>query len=100
LIITILQKYSTGLQRFAGIETKFKFKFKFKINLNYKLNKTRNLKHGNSSGPISLKETEPATAFRSGPHEHVSQPVIHGSGLARAHAAYEAHGVGGVGEEV
>jgi hypothetical protein len=26
LIITILQKYSTGLHKFVGIETKFKFK--------------------------------------------------------------------------
>jgi hypothetical protein len=37
LIITILQKYATGLQRFAGIETKFKFK----LNLNYKLRKQK-----------------------------------------------------------
>jgi hypothetical protein len=27
LIITILQKYSTRLHMFAGIETKFEFKF-------------------------------------------------------------------------
>jgi hypothetical protein len=38
LIITVLQKYSIGLQRFAGIETKFEFKFK--LNLNCKLIKT------------------------------------------------------------
>jgi hypothetical protein len=30
LIITILQKYATGLQMFAGIETKFKFKLQTK----------------------------------------------------------------------
>jgi hypothetical protein len=35
LIITILKKYSTGLHKFAVIETKFEFKFK--LNLNYKL---------------------------------------------------------------
>jgi hypothetical protein len=34
LIVTILQKYSTGLHEFAGIETKFKIKFK--LNSNYK----------------------------------------------------------------
>ncbi len=28
LIITILQKISTGLHKLAGIETKFEFKFK------------------------------------------------------------------------
>jgi hypothetical protein len=31
LIITILQKYYTGLHRFAGIETKVEFKYKQKI---------------------------------------------------------------------
>jgi hypothetical protein len=96
LIITILQKYSTGLQRFGGIETKFKFKFK--LNLNYKLNKIRNLKHGNSSGPISLKETEPATAFQSGPHERVAQAVLHGSGLARSPCGLRSPWGRGVGE--
>jgi hypothetical protein len=40
LIITILQKYFTGLHRFAVIDTKFEFKFKLK------LNKTRNLNSG------------------------------------------------------
>jgi hypothetical protein len=36
LIITILQKYSTGLHRFVGIETKFKFKFKVNLKLQTK----------------------------------------------------------------
>jgi hypothetical protein len=31
LIITILQKYYTGLHRFVGIETKVEFKYKQKI---------------------------------------------------------------------
>jgi hypothetical protein len=38
LVITILQKYSTGLQRFVGIETNFEFKFKLQTN------KTGNIK--------------------------------------------------------
>jgi hypothetical protein len=32
MIITILQKYSTGLYEFVGIEMKFKFKFKLQTN--------------------------------------------------------------------
>jgi hypothetical protein len=79
LIITILQKYSTGLHI---VRIKTKFKFKFKLNLNFKLNKTRNLKHMNNCGSISLKETRPATASRSSAHERVTQAVPHRSGLA------------------
>jgi hypothetical protein len=32
MIITILQKYYTGLHKFTGIETKFEFKFKLNLN--------------------------------------------------------------------
>jgi type II secretory pathway pseudopilin PulG len=55
LIITILQEYSTGLQRFPGIKTKFKFKYK----LQTKKTKKKKLKQ-QQCGPISLKETGPA----------------------------------------
>jgi hypothetical protein len=40
LIITILQKYSTRLQRFVGIETKFKFKFKLQTKKTTKIKET------------------------------------------------------------
>jgi hypothetical protein len=33
LIITILQMFSTGLHKLAGIETKFEFKFKLNLEL-------------------------------------------------------------------
>jgi hypothetical protein len=40
LIITILQKYSAGLHKFAGIKTKFEIKFKLQTNKTEKQKKT------------------------------------------------------------
>jgi hypothetical protein len=44
LIITILQKISTGLHKIAGIETKFEFKIKLNLNCKLKIEKIKKIK--------------------------------------------------------
>jgi tRNA U34 2-thiouridine synthase MnmA/TrmU len=69
LIITILQKYSTGLHKFAGIETKFEIKFKLQTNKTEKQKKT-----------IIVMGRYQNWLSRQG---HVAQPAVHVASKAR-----------------